>query len=239
MIILRGQHLPHAALILQLLPVFCLISITGAGLMGQESSGPISTIESVAAPDTPQTALSATQQKKLQDASVAPIALNGYCPVSILDQRAWIKGKEEFAVLLDGKMYHFQGAEQKAKFLKQTVKYAPALGGDCIVCAVDSHTRHPGTVHDTAIYNERLYLFANSVEKNKFVTEKDKYANGDLIAEGACIVSKMDLGEEVKGKPEFGTIYGGMRFLFADQQKKLSFLRNPAKYLRPETNDQN
>lgn len=160
-----------------------------------------------------------------------PLAMSGYCPVCILDMRKWVKGDEQFAVVLDGKKYLFPGKEQMDKFLKNTVKYTPAMGGDCTVCAVDGGVRNPGSVHHTVIYKDRLYMFPSDSEKQVFLKDRTKYENSDLMYGGKCIVCRVEMNKDVDGKQEFGTIYGGMRFLFPGLEQKKMFLSNPAKYL--------
>ncbi len=64
----------------------------------------------------------------------AKIALDGNCPVCIVEMQKWVTGDEKIQVEFDGQKYLFPGEDQKAMFLTDPVKYAPALGGDCIVC---------------------------------------------------------------------------------------------------------
>lgn len=167
-------------------------------------------------------------------AAAMPVALDGYCPVCILDSEKWVKGDPKFSVVLDGKKYLFPGEEQKKTFLKRTTKYTPALSGDCIVCAVDKRVRRPGSVNFAASHNGRLYLFPDDATKTAFMKDPAKYENADLAMAGMCIVCKIDMKQDVPGKEEFGTIYGGVRFLFPSQDQKKKFLSNPQKYLQPQ-----
>ena len=156
--------------------------------------------------------------------------MNGFCPVCIIDMRKWMRGNPSIAVDLDGKRYLFPGEEQRQKFLKNTAQYAPALGGDCIVCYVDGGARAPGSVYYTAIHKNRLYMFPGQGEKAKFMANPAKYENADLAAGGMCTVCRVEMQKQVPGKPEFTMIYQGKRYLFPGQDQQKMFMANPAKY---------
>lgn len=162
-----------------------------------------------------------------------PVAMGGYCPVCIIDLQKWVKGDPKYSVVMDGKTYLFPGEEAKQKFLKRTTKYTPALGGDCIVCAVDQRVRRPGSVQFSALHQGRLFLFPDDATKKVFMKDAKKYENADLAMGGMCIVCKIDMQKDVPGKEEFGTVYGGIRFLFPSMEQKKMFLTNPKKYLQP------
>lgn len=179
-------------------------------------------------------AITASATSPPTDRANPPTAMNGYCPVSILESRRWVKGDPQFAVVLDGKLYLFSGQEQKDRYLRNPVKYTPALGGDCIVCAVKGIARHPGSINFTAIHNERLFMFPGEREKEEFMREPDEYADKDIAYEGKCIVSQVDLGRDVQGQQEFGTIYGGIRFLFTNLDHRKKFLADPGKYFQSQ-----
>lgn len=76
-------------------------------------------------------------------AGQAPVAMNGYCPVCVVEMKQWIKGDPRFAVVHDGKTYLFPSEEQKQMFEQNPGKYTPALGGDCTVCKAEMGERAP------------------------------------------------------------------------------------------------
>lgn len=162
-----------------------------------------------------------------------PVALQGYCPVCIIDLEKWVKGDPKYSVVMDGKTYLFPGEDAKQKFLKRTTKYTPALSGDCIVCAVDKRVRRPGSVNYASMHKGRLYLFPDQATKDVFMNKPEKYENAELAMGGRCVVCKVEMKKDVPGKEEFGTVYGGIRFLFPSMEQKKMFLTNPKKYLQP------
>ncbi|MFN3192703.1 MAG: hypothetical protein ACE361_19480 [Aureliella sp.] len=156
--------------------------------------------------------------------------MNGFCPVCILEMKKWVRGNQKFSVLLDGKLYLFPEEKQKQMFLKNVTKYTPVLSGDCVVCFVDGNTRAPGSVYYSAIHNSRLYLFPSQGEKDTFMANPKKYENADLALGGMCSVCRVEMQQNVPGKPEFGHIHKGKRYYFPSMDQKKMFLANPTKY---------
>ena len=159
-----------------------------------------------------------------------PVAMNGYCAVCILDMRKWVKGDNRFAVVMDGKKYLFPGEAQMQQFLKNTTKYTPALSGNCVVAYATSGKIVPGSIYHTARHKDRLYMFPNEAAKAKFMQNPSAYEKVDLAFGGMCPVCRVEMKQEIPGKPEFGTILGGKRYYFPGQEQKMMFLGNKAKY---------
>lgn len=159
-----------------------------------------------------------------------PVAMNGYCPVCILDMRKWVKGDARYSVVVDGKKYLFPGEPQMQKFLQNTTKYTPALNGSCIVRYASGAGMVPGSVYHTARHKDRLYMFPSEAEKAKFMKNPSAYENLDLAYGGMCAVCRTDMSKDIPGKPEFGTIFGGKRYYFPGLEQKMMFLGNQARY---------
>ncbi len=162
--------------------------------------------------------------------SEAAIALNGYCPVCIIEMKKWIKGDSRFAVVQDGKTYLFPGDEQKQMFLKNLDKYTPALGGKCTVCLVEMGKTGDGSVQFAAMHEGRLFLFPGEEQKQMFLNNPAKYATADLAAQGQCTVCRVEIQKEVQGKPEFTAVYKDMRYWFPSEEQLKMFVSNPVKY---------
>ncbi len=90
------------------------------------------------------------------------IALDGYCPVCILEIKKSVKGKSQLFVDVDNKRYLFADEKAPAMFVKNSAHYTSALNGDLVVCYVDRKTRAPGTAHFTSFRDGRLFLFPSS-----------------------------------------------------------------------------
>ncbi|MFH1919278.1 MAG: hypothetical protein ABIP48_05235 [Planctomycetota bacterium] len=161
----------------------------------------------------------------------APIALEGYCPVSVLAMRKWVKGDPGYPVVYDGRTYLFANAEGKEMFEGNAAKYVPALGGDCVVALVKMGKRVPGNIRHATVHDGRLFLFSNRQAQQIFVADPATYANTDLALGGNCPVCLVNLGKDVPGKPELAAFHQGFRYLFPAVQQRDAFLATPEKYL--------
>lgn len=160
----------------------------------------------------------------------AEIGLDGYCPVCIVEMKKWEQGDPRFSTVYDGKTYYFPGAKQKALFDANPEKYAPAAGGDCVVCRAEMGARMPGKVEFAALQAGRLFLFPSQKEKDIFLANPGKYAQADLAYDGNCAVCKVNYDHDNPGSTDFATYYQGKRYLFPNDDLRQAFLANPMKY---------
>lgn len=84
-----------------------------------------------------------------------------------------------------------------------------------------------GDVRWGAIHRGRLYLFAGATEQAAFLTDPDRYAP---VASGDDPVLALDQGRQVPGRREFGVMYGGRFYLFANDSTLNQFAKNPERY---------
>lgn len=161
----------------------------------------------------------------------APLALEGYCPVSILEMRKWVKGDPTLQIVYDGRTYLFANEKGKKMFEANPAKYIPALGGDCVVALVKMGKRVPGDIRRTSVHDGRLFLFSNQEAKQMFLADPATYANADLALGGHCPVCRVNMGKEVPGKPETAAFHKGLRYLFPSTEQRDEFLAHPEKYV--------
>lgn len=158
------------------------------------------------------------------------VGLDGYCPVCIIEMKKWEKGDPRFSTVYDGTTYHFPGEKQKAMFDANPEKYAPAAGGDCVVCKAEMGASMPGKVDFAALQAGRLFLFPSQKEKDVFLANPAKYAQADLAYGGNCAVCKVNYDHDNPGADEFATYYQGKRYLFPNEDLRQAFLADPMKY---------
>lgn len=167
------------------------------------------------------------------------VALEGYCPVCIIEMKKWVPGKSDHQSTYDGKTYYFPSEKQKEMFLADPAKYVPALGGDCTVCLVKMGKRVAGNIRNATFYEHRLFLFPSADQKKEFQAHPEKYANVDLALDGKCSVCRVEMNKDVPGKPEIAVVHKGMRYLFPAEKQREMFLANPNKYaVKPSANKQ-
>ena len=157
------------------------------------------------------------------------VAMQGYCPVCVIEMKKWVKGNPQFAAPYDGKNYLFPSEEQKQMFVSNPAKYTPILGGDCVVALVEMGKRVPGSLQYAALHEDHLYLFSNENAKEMFLSNKEKYAHADALG-GKCTVCRVEMNQDVDGVAEFTSFYKGMRYQFPGKDQQQMFDRNPAKY---------
>lgn len=161
----------------------------------------------------------------------APIALEGYCPVSVLAMRKWVKGDSAHPVVYDGRTYLFANAEGKKMFEDNPAKYVPALGGDCAVALVKMGKRVPGNIRNATIHDGRLFLFSKPQAQQMFAADPATYADADLALGGNCPVCLVNMGKDVPGKPELAAFHNGFRYLFPAVEQRDAFVATPEKYV--------
>jgi YHS domain-containing protein len=160
----------------------------------------------------------------------APLALKGYCPVSLKMMSKWVKGDPSIQSVFDGHTYYFANEQGKKMFVTDPAKYAPVLGGDCVISLVKMHKRVPGNIRNATVREGRLYLFADEQAKKMFTADPKAYADADLADGGKCVVCRVGMKQDVPGKPEFTVIHKGLRYQFVSAKERDEFLANPKKY---------
>lgn len=105
-----------------------------------------------------------------------PLALDGYCAVSLAEKERWVRGNPRFGVIHQGRTYLFAGPEEARRFYNDPDRYAPVASGDDIVILADHGQRVPGRREHGAWYEGRVYLFADETSYKKFAADPARYA---------------------------------------------------------------
>lgn len=140
------------------------------------------------------------------------------------------RGNRAIQVDFAGHKYLFANEQGKQMFIKNPLKYAPVLGGDCVVSLAKMGKRVPGNIRQAALHNGRLYLFANEQGKNVFQQSPREFENVDLAYGGQYVVCGVNMQRAVAGKPEFTVVHKGLRYLFAGAEQRDEFPANRQKY---------
>jgi YHS domain-containing protein len=130
---------------------------------------------------------SAQAQQPLVPASQAPpIALDGFCPVTLLetvvrdpnDRSAWKKGDRNFGAIHRGRTYLFVSAEQQRKFLTNPDAFAPLLAGnDPVVFAERGQFVEGKRAYGIVTPDRRIVLFADETSRNRFEQSPAAYSD--------------------------------------------------------------
>jgi protein disulfide-isomerase len=111
-----------------------------------------------------------------------PLALDGYCPTTLVERQQWALGDVRFGAIHRGRTYLFLGPGEVQKFMADPEKYAPVLSGNDPVLAMDSQQLVPGRREYGVYSDNRVYLFADEASRQRFEQNPKRYAAESLQA---------------------------------------------------------
>jgi YHS domain-containing protein len=126
-----------------------------------------------------------TRFEKEKDARVE-VALASYCPVSLVEQHKLVPGRATVTARRDGFEYRFADDAARRAFLASPERYAPANRGESPVSHVEQGVFRAGDPKWGVLYRGHLYLCADSAERERFLTNPERYANVDLAVRQTC-----------------------------------------------------
>ena len=159
-----------------------------------------------------------------------PVALGGYCVVTLRDHREWLPGRGGEAARFDGLEYRFDNARDRQIFHAARESYAPMLGGDCPVTYARAKKRIAGKLEHGILHERRLIFFAGLKEQRAFEADPTRYENVDLVLDGRSVVSMIDDKRWVEGLPATVVVHRGLRYFFANDYQRRIFLKSPGRY---------
>jgi protein disulfide-isomerase len=107
-----------------------------------------------------------------------PISLDGFCPVTILEQTKWTKGDPQFGAVHRGRTYLFATAAEQQKFLVDPDRYSPVLSGCDAVQYLERGEMVEGQRKFGVAYRNQLFLFADAASRDRFEKSAANYATG-------------------------------------------------------------
>ncbi|QDU60061.1 Thiol:disulfide interchange protein DsbD [Planctomycetes bacterium Pan216] len=105
----------------------------------------------------------------------APLAYNGYCPVTLLEEELLKDGKGSLETTYEGAVYRFVTKAHRDRFNAEPDRYLPALGGHCPVCGHGTADGAKGDPETATIYLGRIWLLKNIECQRKFVEDVESY----------------------------------------------------------------
>jgi YHS domain-containing protein len=153
-----------------------------------------------------------------------PLALDGYCVVSLVRDRKLVAGANRYRVQYDGRNYRFANREQSEQFRAAPEAFVPANNGACPVSQVERGKSLPGRAQWGILYNSRLFLFASDDDRIRFRNDPDRYAMVDVAERGFCLHCIRENGLLVRGDPRHELARAGRRYWFPDASHRDAFL---------------
>ena len=111
------------------------------------------------------------------------VGLGGFCPVSMMRDKKWLKGSEEFVGSHDGVDYFFQSAEEREAFFASPEQFIPGLHGCDPVELQRGRRAETGAIELGAFYKGRVFFFTSPSNRSLFKSNPAWYAEG-LSADG-------------------------------------------------------
>jgi thioredoxin-related protein/YHS domain-containing protein len=127
-------------------------------------------------PPTKSKSVAKSTGSSKSDAQVAikespPLAFNGLCLVSMLNERKWTAGNDQFTTEIRGMKIQFASAEYKAEFLKTPSKYWPMRDGLCPVASIQKEKLAIGDPTTAAVYRNQLVFFKSVDHRKTFAKD--------------------------------------------------------------------
>ena len=121
----------------------------------------------------------APQQSNNQPSGKPTVALDGYCPVTLVHQRGWLQGEKQWGAIHEGHIYLFAGPQQQQQFLANPELYAPLLGGHDPVRFAETGKLVPGK-REYGLYVDDpgpIALFSDEASLQRFHGNSSHYFN--------------------------------------------------------------
>jgi thiol-disulfide isomerase/thioredoxin/YHS domain-containing protein len=140
-------------------------------------SAPTAPSAPAAAPTANTTiAQSAPAQNGVQlPAGCPPLALDGYCPVTVTEKMSWKRGDVKYGAIHRGRTYLFTSAAEQQKFLSDPDRFSPVLSGNDPVAALEKGETVNGSRKYGLMYEDRMFLFASKESYDKFCKDSKRY----------------------------------------------------------------
>lgn len=104
------------------------------------------------------------------------VGLEGYCPVTLVEEEKWARGDQRWGVIHRGRTYLFRSAEYQQRFIQQPDHYSPILSGIDPVALVDRGQVVLGRRAHGVVFDQHVYLFASEENLRKFWAAPENYA---------------------------------------------------------------
>jgi YHS domain-containing protein len=114
--------------------------------------------------------------KEVEPAAAPALAVKGYCPVSLVDERKLLKGQSEHSIVHEGRKFYFSSQAASERFRQNRDRYVPWSGGTCPVTRLEQGISMPGDPRCGILYAGRLFLCASEDDRRRFFANPGPYA---------------------------------------------------------------
>ncbi|MCO6456854.1 MAG: DUF255 domain-containing protein [Pirellulaceae bacterium] len=104
------------------------------------------------------------------------VAMDGFCPVSLIERQQWVKADPRWGVEHRGQVYLFSSPAEQQKFLAEPDRYSPVLSGCDPVRFAETGALVSGKRQHGVSYRNQIYLFADEAALDRFWKAPENYA---------------------------------------------------------------
>jgi len=109
------------------------------------------------------------------------LTLEGYCPVTLWENRRWIQGEDQYQVEYQGQRVLLSSKEAFDKFNTNPKRYLPRFLGCDPVVVWETDRTVPGKIDFAAFYDDELFLFSSNENRAKFKSSPDQYTRTRVV----------------------------------------------------------
>ncbi len=112
-----------------------------------------------------------------RESEVPELAIQGFCPVSVIEEDRWVEGNPDFGVIHLGMLYLFGSAEKMQTFLDDPIPYTPVMNEIDVVRFFEERRIVRGKrewgLKDPV--HQRMFFFADESAMNHFWNKHERY----------------------------------------------------------------
>lgn len=116
------------------------------------------------------------------EAAAPPVALQGFCPVALVENEEWTAGDPAYGAIHLGQLYLFTSQASMEKFRANPDPYTPVMNGNDVVLFFDEHRVVEGR-RDWGLWDpefNRIFLFASEETMNHFYAHHQNYVRSAI-----------------------------------------------------------
>lgn len=111
-------------------------------------------------------------------ATTYPIAMGGYCPVTLATEKKWKKGQPQFGVMHRRRTFLFTSEIEQKKFLLDPDRYTPVMTGYDPVKFMQTGELVDGSPAYSLTYRKEVYLFTSDAALKSFWQNPAQFTEG-------------------------------------------------------------
>lgn len=132
-------------------------------------------------PPIADTAESTETEAQVAKATSTQLALKGFCPVTLWENRRWVEGENQYETEYQGQRVLLSSKEAFDKFTANPKRYLPRFLGCDPVVVWETDRAVPGKIDFAAFYDEELFLFSSDENRAKFKRSPDQYTRTRVV----------------------------------------------------------